>query len=143
MRSSLRTTVSSVLTGASSAGEFAQNLRAFTAPIPGAFWETLRAEGLLDPRARKATVERHVGDPGLGDPEDEATEVGPLVSNGQRETVDGYVRLGVQEGARVVTGGEARGGAGQFFAPTMLADATTELKTVRPELYAEAEVFFG
>jgi len=43
--------VSSVLTGASSAGEFAQNLRAFTAPIPGAFWETLRAEGLLDPRA--------------------------------------------------------------------------------------------
>lgn len=43
--------VASVLTGASSAAELRQNVGAFTAPIPAAFWEALRAEELLDPRA--------------------------------------------------------------------------------------------
>jgi D-threo-aldose 1-dehydrogenase len=43
--------VASVLTGASSAGELAQNIAAFTARIPAALWRALRAEGLLDPRA--------------------------------------------------------------------------------------------
>ncbi|HEX7684894.1 MAG TPA: aldo/keto reductase [Trinickia sp.] len=43
--------VASVLTGASSARELQQNVRAFAAPIPGALWHDLRAEGLLDPRA--------------------------------------------------------------------------------------------
>jgi D-threo-aldose 1-dehydrogenase len=44
-------TVASVLTGASSVDELRQNIEAFTAPIPAAFWEALRAEGLLDSRA--------------------------------------------------------------------------------------------
>jgi len=43
--------VAGVLTGASSVDELRQNIEAFTAPIPAAFWEALRAEGLLDSRA--------------------------------------------------------------------------------------------
>lgn len=43
--------VASVLTGASSPSELAQNVAAFSARIPLALWEALRAEGLLDPRA--------------------------------------------------------------------------------------------
>lgn len=43
--------VASVLTGASSVDELAQNVAAFLAPIPRALWETLRREGLLDGRA--------------------------------------------------------------------------------------------
>jgi D-threo-aldose 1-dehydrogenase len=43
--------VASVLTGASSVAELRQNVEAFAAKIPAAFWEALRSEGLLDPRA--------------------------------------------------------------------------------------------
>ncbi|MGG1943470.1 aldo/keto reductase [Trinickia sp. NRRL B-1857] len=43
--------VASVLTGASSAGEFEQNAAAFSAPIPTGFWQALREQGLLDARA--------------------------------------------------------------------------------------------
>ncbi|MGN6234249.1 MAG: aldo/keto reductase [Trinickia sp.] len=43
--------VASVLTGASNPGELLQNVAAFTARIPPALWQALRAEGLLDPRA--------------------------------------------------------------------------------------------
>jgi D-threo-aldose 1-dehydrogenase len=43
--------VASVLTGASSVGELRQNIEAFSAPIPVAFWEALRSARLLDPRA--------------------------------------------------------------------------------------------
>jgi acyl-CoA reductase-like NAD-dependent aldehyde dehydrogenase len=42
----------------------------------------------------------------VGDPFDEATRLGPLVSDVQRERVRGYIRKGVEEGARLVTGGE-------------------------------------
>lgn len=48
--------VASVLTGASSVDELRQNIEAFTAPIPAAFWQALRAEGLLDPRAPTPSV---------------------------------------------------------------------------------------
>lgn len=43
--------VASVLTGASTEGELRQNVVSFTAKIPAALWEALRAQGLLDPRA--------------------------------------------------------------------------------------------
>src|SRR5436190_14463094 len=41
----------------------------------------------------------------VGDPADEATEVGPLVSARQRERVERYVAIGQEEGGRLVTGG--------------------------------------
>ena len=46
----------------------------------------------------------------VGMPEDAATEIGPLISAAQRETVEGYVRSGIDEGAKVVAGGERPGG---------------------------------
>ena len=42
----------------------------------------------------------------VGDPFDEGTRLGPLVSDVQRERVRGYIRKGVEEGARLVTGGD-------------------------------------
>jgi D-threo-aldose 1-dehydrogenase len=48
--------VASVLTGASSVDELRQNVESFTTPIPAAFWDALRAEDLLDPRAPTPSV---------------------------------------------------------------------------------------
>ncbi len=54
----------------------------------------------------------------------------PQITRAQEQVADA-----VAKGARVVTGGEARGGAGQFFAPTMLADVTTEMAVMREETF--------
>src|SRR2546428_492820 len=49
-----------------------------------------------------AVAEAHT----VGDPFEETTRLGPLVSDVQRERVRGYIRKGVEEGARLVTGGD-------------------------------------
>ncbi|GAA1763204.1 aldehyde dehydrogenase family protein [Luedemannella helvata] len=74
----------------------------------------------------------------LGDPFDEATRLGPLVSAGQRERVRGYLAKGVADGARVVCGGlDADVPAkGYFVAPTVLAD-------VHPDSVVAQEEIFG
>jgi betaine-aldehyde dehydrogenase len=74
----------------------------------------------------------------VGDPLDPATEIGPLISAGQRETVEGYVRAGVAQGARVVTGGERPGGgleAGFFYRPTVLDGVRNDMTVAREEIF--------
>ena len=74
----------------------------------------------------------------VGMPEDAATEIGPLISAGQRETVEGYVRVGLDEGAKVVAGGERPGGeleAGFFYRPTVLDGVTNDMRVAREEIF--------
>jgi aldehyde dehydrogenase (NAD+) len=76
---------------------------------------------------------------GLGDPLDESTRLGPLASQAQLERVRGYIRQGIAEGARLVTGGaESPQGLdrGYFVAATVFAD-------VRPEMTIAQEEIFG
>ena len=76
----------------------------------------------------------------LGDGLDHATQVGPLVNRGQVERVQGYVKIGFDEGAKLVAGGEpATEGAlakGHFFRPTVFAG-------VRPDARIAVEEIFG
>jgi aldehyde dehydrogenase (NAD+) len=76
----------------------------------------------------------------LGDGLDPATQVGPLVNRGQVERVHGYVKIGLDEGARLVAGGEpAVEGAlakGHFYRPTVFAD-------VKPDARIAVEEIFG
>jgi betaine-aldehyde dehydrogenase len=75
----------------------------------------------------------------VGDPMHPETEVGALISAAHRDKVMGYIELGLQEGARLVCGGhEAHvpGLAGGFFvAPTIFADCTDSMRTVREEIF--------
>jgi acyl-CoA reductase-like NAD-dependent aldehyde dehydrogenase len=74
----------------------------------------------------------------VGMPEDPSTEIGPLISSGQRDTVERYVAVGVQEGARVVVGGERPGGeleAGFFYRPTVLAGVRNDMTVAREEIF--------
>jgi acyl-CoA reductase-like NAD-dependent aldehyde dehydrogenase len=74
----------------------------------------------------------------VGMPEDADTQVGPMISSGQRDTVEGYIAKGVAEGARVVTGGERPGGdleAGFFLRPAVLDDATNQMTVAREEIF--------
>jgi acyl-CoA reductase-like NAD-dependent aldehyde dehydrogenase len=74
----------------------------------------------------------------VGDPFDEATRLGPLVSDVQRERVRGYIRKGVEEGARLVTGGEeppAGKDRGYFVRPTVFSDVRSDMTIAREEIF--------
>jgi acyl-CoA reductase-like NAD-dependent aldehyde dehydrogenase len=73
----------------------------------------------------------------VGMPEDPATQVGPMISAGQRETVERYIASGVAEGARVVTGGDRPGELepGFFLRPAVLDDATNQMTVSREEIF--------
>lgn len=72
----------------------------------------------------------------LGDPLDEATQMGPLVSAGQLEKVLGYIETGKAEGARLVAGGgRANLNSGYFVQPTVFADVTDPMTIAREEIF--------
>jgi (Z)-2-((N-methylformamido)methylene)-5-hydroxybutyrolactone dehydrogenase len=73
----------------------------------------------------------------IGDPLEDATELGPLAFADQRDKVASYVDLGRSEGARVLTGGRATDGGlgGYFYEPTVLVDVTNDMRVVREEIF--------
>lgn len=72
----------------------------------------------------------------LGDPESEATWLGPLVTAAQRTSVTGFIERAVADGARVVTGGPDRPfDRGHFVRATVLADVAADAEIVRDEVF--------
>ena len=73
----------------------------------------------------------------IGDPLLDATELGPLAFQDQRDKVASYVDLGVSEGATVLTGGGRpdTGLSGYFFEPTVLTDVDNSMRVVREEIF--------
>ncbi|MGW8764706.1 aldehyde dehydrogenase family protein [Streptomyces sp. NPDC055815] len=77
----------------------------------------------------------------VGDPAEQGTVVGPVISAAHRDRVESYVELGRKEGARVVAGGERPDFAKGFYvAPTLLADCTNEMRVVREEIFGPVVV---
>jgi len=71
----------------------------------------------------------------VGDPADEATEVGPINNRRQFEQVTRLVAAGEAEGARRVTGGAVEASGGFFVRPTVFADVTPEMTIAREEIF--------
>jgi phenylacetaldehyde dehydrogenase len=71
----------------------------------------------------------------LGVGMDPLTEMGPLVSQVQFGRVTGYLKAGLEEGARALTGGKAQDGKGFFVQPTVLVDTTPGMKVVQEEIF--------
>ncbi|MEK6649861.1 MAG: aldehyde dehydrogenase family protein, partial [Bacteroidota bacterium] len=75
----------------------------------------------------------------LGDGLKPETEVGPLVNEGQRKTVESYVEIGQQEGAKLVAGGHVAKGAGLehgwFHEPTIFADVKPTMRIAKEEIF--------
>ncbi|MDH3261621.1 MAG: gamma-aminobutyraldehyde dehydrogenase [Acidimicrobiia bacterium] len=78
----------------------------------------------------------------VGDPWDDDTLVGPLISAAQRDRVAGFVERAKGEGARVLTGGEIPAGLGQgyFYAPTVIVDADQRSEIVQSEVFGPVVV---
>jgi aldehyde dehydrogenase (NAD+) len=71
----------------------------------------------------------------LGDPRDEKTSMGPLISETQMQRVMGYIDVGRSEGARIVTGGVRHGERGYYVAPTVFAGVRHEMRISQEEIF--------
>jgi len=73
----------------------------------------------------------------VGDPTDEATGMGPLISRQHLERVEGFVRRAESDGAKVVAGGGRPKNIAQgfYFEPTILTDATAESYIAQEEVF--------
>jgi acyl-CoA reductase-like NAD-dependent aldehyde dehydrogenase len=74
----------------------------------------------------------------VGDPFDEATALGPLVSDVQRERVRSYIAKGVEEGAKLVAGGAAPPDGlerGFYVQPTVFSEVTPDMTIAREEIF--------
>jgi len=81
-------------------------------------------------RARKLKV---------GNGLDPAVEMGPAIDDGQRKSVDDYVQIGKNEGARLLCGGETLTGPdydnGSFYAPTIFGDCDPKMRVSQEEIF--------
>ncbi len=97
---------------------------------------------MLVPRQRLAEVEAIAAAVAssvtVGDPFDESADLGPLVSDVQRQRVLAYIEKGVAEGGKLVAGGaEAPEGLerGYFVQPTVFSEVTPEMTIAREEIF--------
>jgi aminomuconate-semialdehyde/2-hydroxymuconate-6-semialdehyde dehydrogenase len=80
----------------------------------------------------------------VGDPRDQATAVGPLVTPEHTDKVMSYVELAHDEGAKLLTGGKRlTDGAlarGNYVAPTVFADADNSMRVCQEEIFGPVEM---
>src|SRR3954468_6143568 len=115
--------------------------------VPSSVWSIYYSAGQSCEARSRVLVERSIYDDfvasfseaaaGLkvGDPLDPETQVGSLISNEHRDRVHGYVEAGREEGAEVVTGGEAADGKGAFYPPTVLAQVDNSMRVAQEEIF--------
>jgi len=101
---------------------------------------------ILVPQERLAEVEvlarSAVEQTRAGDPRDPATAIGPMVSRKQWERVQRYIRIGIDEGARLLAGGEGLPQelpqglqAGWFVRPTVFSGVGNDMTIAREEIF--------
>ena len=78
----------------------------------------------------------------VGDPADETTHVGSMITRAHWEKVTGYIRLGEQEGAKILAGGAEKPAGlpghlqnGNFVAPTVLANVDNRMRVAQEEIF--------
>lgn len=72
----------------------------------------------------------------VGDPREESTEVGPLISDEHRHRVEGYLNRAVDGGATILTGGRRPDLPGYYLEPTLVADVESGDEICQDELFA-------
>ena len=78
----------------------------------------------------------------VGDPTDESTDMGALVSRGHLKTVDDYVQVGLSEGAKLAYGGKVVANLpdGNFYEPTVLYDVDNKMRVAQEEIFGPVPV---
>jgi acyl-CoA reductase-like NAD-dependent aldehyde dehydrogenase len=115
--------------------------------IPSSVWAIYYSAGQSCEARSRVLVERPVleeftakfaelaGRVKVGDPLDPETQMGSLVSAAHRDRVHGFVERAREDGAEVVTGGEAADGPGAFYPPTVLAGLESPAEAAQEEIF--------
>ena len=114
--------------------------------ITGAYMNSgqacIAATRLLVPEAMLNDVNRlakaAVSDIKVGRPEEADTNVGPMVSRKQYERVQNYIRIGIQEGATLLAGGEGKPDSletGNFVKATIFTNVRNEMRIAQEEIF--------
>jgi acyl-CoA reductase-like NAD-dependent aldehyde dehydrogenase len=115
--------------------------------IPSSVWSIYYSAGQSCEARSRVLVEKSVYDDfvarfaeatkslKVGDPLDAETQMGSLISGPHRDKVHGFVETGRDEGAEVVTGGEAPDGNGFFYPPTVLAKVENRMVVAQEEIF--------
>jgi len=97
---------------------------------------------ILAPRSRMAEIlprlEAAVAAIKVGEASDPTVMVGPMVSQKQYDRVQGYIRLGLAEGAELLAGGEGRPDSlqrGWFVRPTVFTGVSNDMRIAREEIF--------
>ena len=117
--------------------------------VAGALWGGFSTSGQRCTASSRLVVDRSIADEvvdrlaagarGLvvGDGSDPRTNVGPIINQKQLDRVHSYTRIGLDEGATLVTGGEMLdlGTGGYFYAPTIFDHATPNMRIAQEEIF--------
>jgi aldehyde dehydrogenase (NAD+) len=117
--------------------------------VEAAFWGIFWNKGEVCVAGSRVLVERKIYDAFverfakranaavLGDPLEDATQVGPIASKAEYDKVVGYIEVGKTEGARLAAGGGTKklNGKGLFIEPTIFVNATNEMRISREEIF--------
>jgi betaine-aldehyde dehydrogenase len=80
----------------------------------------------------------------VGDPADPKTQMGPLITHQHRETIEGYVELGLKEGGKLAFGGQRPKGEpydkGSFYQPTILTGLSNSARICQEEIFGPVAV---
>lgn len=79
----------------------------------------------------------------IGDGLKETTDVGPLINERALEKVDKYVRIGVQEGAKLLCGGKRVERKGFFYEPTVFTRVSCDMVIAREEIFGPVVSIIG
>ena len=75
----------------------------------------------------------------LGNGLDESVDVGPVINEAQREIIDNYVKIGQEEGTKLLVGGEICNEPGceegWFYQPTIFGEVTPEMRIAKEEIF--------
>ena len=71
----------------------------------------------------------------MGGSEDPDSVLGPLISEKQRQRVEGIVAEGVSRGAEVITGGKRMDRRGYFYEATIMTNTTPDMRLIREEIF--------
>ena len=128
-------------------GQVLQSLVPYSMPITGQVCFSLTR--VLTPQSRKSDVldayvdaVKHVK---VGDPQDPATQMGPLSMERQLKRVQGYISKGKEEGARLVLGGGRPPGfdRGYFVEPTVFTNVDTTMTIAQEEIFGPVVSFIS
>lgn len=71
----------------------------------------------------------------VGDPFDDETEMGPIISNSHLESVEGFVTRAAQAGGRILCGGKRGDDSGYFFLPTVIDNVQQDSEIIQKEVF--------